>query len=178
MKNYTKSLLAALLIGAAPVTVAATLPAFDAGNTINIGIGGGSENYNGKIESDGADYWLVNISGSQGTTTNYTTTYNSSGDGVALYNWDSSMPSALGSQIATGVGVPGPGGAMNFTLSAFLTAGSYILEVTGVNGSTYAGTISAVPLPGAAFLFGSALLGAGVVGRKKLSNSKSEAIAA
>lgn len=180
MKNYTKALFAALLIGAAPVTVAATLPTFDASNTINVSIGGGAVNYSGDIVSGGADYKLINIHGSQGTAANYTTTYNTDSESIALYNWDESAPGVLGTLIATGtVNWTDPvSGAIQFALSAFLTAGSYVLAITGNNGTSYSGTISAVPLPGAALLFGSALLGAGVVGRKKLGSKRSEAIAA
>jgi hypothetical protein len=180
MKNYTKALLAALLIGAAPVTVAATLPTFDVSNTIDVSIGGGAVNYSGNIVSDGVDYKLINILGSQGTPANYTTTYNTDSESIALYNWDNSAPDALGSLVATGtINWADPvSGAIQFALSAFLTAGSYVLAITGANNTSYAGTISAVPLPGAALLFGSALLGAGVVGRKKLGSKRSEAVAA
>lgn len=60
------------------------------------------------------------------------------------------------------------------TLTRFLTAGNYTLIIGGYDGSVaghhaYTATISAapVPIPAAAWLFGSALSGLGVIGRRK-----------
>lgn len=179
MKKSLKSLMAVLLVGFTPVTFAATLPAFDASNTIFVGIGAPAKNYHGEIVAGEASYHKIVIEGSQGTATTYTTTYNSPGGGIALYDWNTGDETKLGTLIVAGTpNGTGDGGAAYFLLSAFLTAGNYVLKITGVNGSSYSGTISAVPLPGAALLFGTALFGAGVIGRKKLGNNKAEAIAA
>lgn len=179
MKKSLKSLMAVLLVGFAPVTLAATLPVFDDDHTHTIGIGAPAINYGGKIGEDGFSYHKIIITGSQGTATTYTTTYNSEGSEIALFDWNTSNESQLGDLIVKGTADgTGKGGAAYFLLSAFLTAGNYVLRITGADGSTYAGTISAVPLPGAALLFGSALFGAGVIGRKKLGNNKAEAVAA
>lgn len=61
------------------------------------------------------------------------------------------------------------------------TPAQYILRIGGVNGEGYLGhveAVSSVPLPGAAILFGSALLGAGVAGRKKIAAKRAELVAA
>ncbi|RFA29354.1 hypothetical protein CAI21_09800 [Alkalilimnicola ehrlichii] len=148
-----------------------------AGN-IDLGIGGDSVNFAGKLNDGTTDYWLLNVAGSQGTATNYTTTYNTAGAAVDLFHWDSST-NELGSLIASGVETgAGGGGAVEFTLQAFLAAGSYVLRITGDQGTSYAGTVSAVPLPGAAILFASALFGAGVLGRRRLASQKLNAVAA
>jgi hypothetical protein len=52
--------------------------------------------------------------------------------------------------------------------------GTYSLKIYGDDGAAYSGTISAVPLPAAAWLFGSALLGLGAMRRKQKAAAKSE----
>ena len=52
-----------------------------------------------------------------------------------------------------------------------LPAGTYTFDATGTSagsfGGSYIGTVGAVPLPAAAWLFGSAMLGLAAVGRRK-----------
>lgn len=76
------------------------------------------------------------------------------------------------------IGNAGNDSFYNWALSAFLTQGHYLLELVGSGPGSVHGSVSAVPLPGAAFLFGTALLGAGVVGRRKVTANRAEAIAA
>ncbi len=65
---------------------------------------------------------------------------------------------------------------LDFTTDV-LSAGEYTLEVsgtvTGSAGGVYAGTLSAIPLPAAAWLLGSALLGLTLVSRRQQKNSLS-----
>lgn len=71
----------------------------------------------------------------------------------------------------------GPGG----THTANLLAGQqYVLAIQHVGAGAFSSTteISAVPLPAAAWLFGSALLGAGALRRKQKAAEKSEMVAA
>ena len=62
-------------------------------------------------------------------------------------------------------------------LTSIALAGEYVLEMTtgGANSST--SQISAVPLPAAAWLFGSALLGLGALRRKQKAGSSEMAVA-
>jgi len=67
------------------------------------------------------------------------------------------------------------GSTASATLTLFLAAGEYTLILGGYNGTSpganlaYTATISAspVPVPAAVWLFGSALAGLGVFGRRK-----------
>lgn len=168
-----KGMLAALLLVATPAAMASTLPTLD--YTVNVGIGGGPQFFGGTI-NEGQDNVWVNLSGSEGTLTAEVTGY--VGTGMSLFSWDGGA--SVGTLIANAVhtGTTALGGEV-FSLSSFLAAGSYLLQVYGDNGTVYAGTVSAVPLPGAAILFATALLGAGVVGRKKKqADCKVEAVAA
>ncbi len=75
----------------------------------------------------------------------------------------------------TGIGLLGPGDSLVFTLAAFNsegTSGTFDLETVDFNGSDprslrIEGTVSAVPLPGAIWLFGSALAGGLAMARRK-----------
>ncbi len=69
-------------------------------------------------------------------------------------------------------------GGNTWTLVQWLASGTYYLKIDGIEGKNYIGEIGAVPLPAAGLLFGTALLGAGVFGRKKLFNRNTEAVAA
>jgi hypothetical protein len=79
---------------------------------------------------------------------------------VTFSLYDSSM--ALIDTAALGVG-----DAIDLGMS--LVAGTYILIASslGLSDGSYIATVSAVPLPGAAILFGSSLLGFGIFRRKK-----------
>jgi len=63
-----------------------------------------------------------------------------------------------------------------------LSAGTYFLKLSFANGDATAygasTQVSAVPLPGAALLFGSALMGLGALRRKQKAGEKSEIAAA
>lgn len=176
--NKLKGLLVALALCVAPASMASVLPAFD--GELTVGVGNTNEFFAGYVNADEAfDYWKINIEGT-GTTTAAAAIFGGVGE-MHLFNWDSGT-NTLGSLIASAVQAvlpPELGGGLGYSLSAFLNSGSYVLQIAGVaGGSSYAGQISAVPLPGAALLFGSALFGAGMIGRKKLGARKIEAVAA
>lgn len=93
--------------------------------------------------------------------------YNDSGAGVNFLDVDLSVIGALSA-----------GDSVEFVLAAFnaeSTAGTFDLETItfpdGTDGITINGEISAIPVPAAAWLFGSALCGLTIV-RKKNSQSK------
>jgi hypothetical protein len=67
---------------------------------------------------------------------------------------------------------------VNFSIGTLLLPGAYTLKIYGDDGAAYSGTISAVPLPAAAWLFGSALLGLGAMRRKQKAGAGSELAAA
>jgi len=170
-------LLAAVLFYVAPASMASasTVPAID--YTVNVGIGGGVQGYFGQIGAGrtSSDV-LINLSGSQGTLTAYVTEY-IAGAGMALFDWDG--VNGLGDEIATAALLSsGPGLAVSYGLSAFLSAGSYVLRLYGAPGTVYAGQLSAVPLPGGAVLFGSALFGIAVLSRRKFASKRVVALSA
>jgi len=72
--------------------------------------------------------------------------------------------------IATGTG----------SLIAFglLATENYYLAITGAQGTSYNGDVSAVPVPAAGILFASALFGAGALSRRKKKAAKSNMIGA
>ena len=63
-------------------------------------------------------------------------------------------------------------------LTNIATTGEYVLKISTDGASSSTSQVSAVPLPAAAWLFGSALLGAGALRRKQKSGEKSEMAAA
>jgi len=172
-KGKLKYFVGAALFAAASATMASTLPAFD--GTLNVTIGGPAQNFGGSIlEGETADNWLVNVgpSGSHGLTTAASVTFSSGTTSMSLYNWTGEV---LGSLIGTVSAAVQPG---SLTLAAVLDAGSYVLQIAGPEGTGYGGAVSAVPLPGAALLFGSALLGAGALRRKKSAAAHAEPVPA
>ena len=63
-------------------------------------------------------------------------------------------------------------------VASLFAAENYYLAITGAQGTSYNGEISAVPVPAAGILFASALLGAGALGRRKKKATKSNMIGA
>lgn len=59
-----------------------------------------------------------------------------------------------------------------------LASGSYKLVLSGDDGMSYDGDISAVPVPAAGILFASALFGAGALGRRKKKSAKTSMVGA
>ena len=59
-----------------------------------------------------------------------------------------------------------------------LAQGSYKLLLNGLEGRSYDGVISQVPVPAAGILFASALLGAGAFGRRKKKSAKTSMVGA
>lgn len=165
--------------------------------TFNLGVGAGlQENYLGNVNVGGVDSWTINLLAPAGLTVDITTSQDT---GVV-------NPQDLSTAIATLANITRVdlldgannvvGGAnaiyslanfgelstltsfVNFSVASLLLPGAYTLKIYGDDGAAYSGTISAVPLPAAAWLFGSALLGAGALRRKQKSGEKSEMAAA
>jgi len=192
MFNKLKYAAAVAAMAFAPMSMALTSSDIDA--SYNVSIGGNPVFFNGSVTaSETEDFILFKLNGSQGTTTAASAIFNFTSSGPApqmdLFSFTAADESnlglggALGSHIAAATLAalpPSLGGGTGYVLSAFLTGGQvYALRIGATPGAnSYAGQISAVPLPGAALLFGSALMGAGVMGRKKLAGNKAEAVAA
>jgi hypothetical protein len=156
-----------------------------------------SQNYAGTIDGVGFDLWTINLTRTAGlmvdvTTAQDTGLINPQDMATALSTLDNithvdlldGSMNILGGADAVYSLINYPGGTSSLTSSVFfsvaqqLMPGTYYLKVLGDVGTAYSGTVSAVPLPGAALLFGTALLGAGVIGRKKLAGKQVEAMAA
>lgn len=93
--------------------------------------------------------------------------------GAKLWNWNHTT--LLGSAAAVSTG---PNSSLTTLSVSGLAAGVYLIDVLGDVGAGYQGSVSAVPLPAAAWLFGSALMGFGALRRKQKSGEKSEMAAA
>ena len=161
--------------------------------SFNLGVGAGlQENYVGAVNVGGFDTWTINLLAPAGLTVDITTSQDT-GE-VNPYNVASAI--ALLKNISHVDLLDGSnnivGGAdavyslanfgqlstltsfVNFSVGTLLLPGAYTLKIYGDDGAAYSGTISAVPLPAAAWLFGSALLGLGALRRKQKAGTNSE----
>lgn len=138
--------------------------------------------YTGNTGHGGLETWNVNLTRPEALTIDITTAQDSSahvyGDvasaAAVLRNitkvelWDSTQ--SLGGAAAT-LDLQNSGrtlaSTVSFSISKLLSPGTYYLKIFGDANTAYSGTISAVPLPGAALLFGSALMGIGALRRKQ-----------
>lgn len=124
-----------------------------------------SLNLYGSVAGDGFDRWKIDLTTSGNFVVNGTT------------GQDTTLPYAVltGATLRdsafnalTSVSASALGGLSGLSLiSGNLIAGTYYLDIFGDAGLGYSGSISAVPLPAAAWLFGSALLGMGALRRKQ-----------
>jgi hypothetical protein len=183
------SIRAALAVGALALSVSANASTYNIGDTYNAGPGGvdvslgtipynaGNFTFGGAITALdlGSDSVTFDLAGSGGAATAYETTYtvlNASATGLSLWALNSGT---MYDFVANGILMNAiPGNSAQWTVSSWLTAGSYLLRLEAPVGSTYAGSVSAVPLPAAAWLFGSALLGLGALRRKQKVGDNSE----
>jgi hypothetical protein len=185
-----KMLLAGVILGFSAVSSASTVtdvtPFFSIAPT-------NTQNYIGTVDGSGFDLWSINLTAPAGLIINLT---NGTGNGpvtggftqanaVAQLNNISKVELFDGSMSLLG------GANATYTLSgsqlfaslgseAFLSvaqafqSGMYYLKISGDAGTVYSGSVSAVPLPAAAWLFGSALLGLGAMRRKQKAGDNSE----
>ncbi|GEM_PF-2952058 len=173
MKSMFKGLCAAVLMLAAPMTMAATVvPVVELGNH-------GAITWEGDFV-DPADLTLwvpIRFTGSGGTLEASASSTPVNVVSMRLYQTDDTFsgfdPS---SPIAVATEIGSVGEFFVWGLKQFITKGNYILELVTDGYASVHGNFSAAPLPGAALLFGSALLGAGVIGRKKLARQKNEVV--
>ncbi|HEX8981103.1 MAG TPA: VPLPA-CTERM sorting domain-containing protein [Parasulfuritortus sp.] len=150
-------------------------------STVNMGTlnPGGFLSGGGSFTSNIADLYF-NLSGGTGNFLTYLSAdSNSNGmTSATLWNYDGNVK---GSQISTLIQSPTgkANPATTFDISTYLATGhTYLLELGGKAGAGYSYFVSAVPLPAAGLLFGTALLGAAGLGRKKRVAEQADAVAA
>jgi len=189
-------LLAGMILGVSGVSSASTY--YDnVTSSFNLGVGvGAAENYVGNINLGGVDTWTINLLAPAGLTVDITTSQDTGtitpqdvGTAVAMLDNISHVDLVDSSNVIVGGANANYSLAnfgqlstltsfVNFSVGALLMPGTYYLKIYGDNGAAYSGTISAVPLPAAALLFGSVLLGAGALRRKLATGEKLEMAAA
>lgn len=151
--------------------------------------------YVGTVDAAGFDMWNINLTAASGLVINLTTAqdngpvpaFTQASAISTLKNitsvelFDSAMTS-LGTAAATytlngTASYASLGSSVYFSLANAFLPGVYHLKISGDSGTAYSGSVSAVPLPGAALLFGSALMGLGALRRKK-GNTNTSVVAA
>jgi hypothetical protein len=190
--SFKKMVLAGALVG---FSVAASASTYydNVTSSFNLGVGAGlQENYVGNVNVGGLDSWTINLLAPAGLTVDITTSQD-----TGIVN-PQDLPTAIATLAnitrvdlvnSSNVVVGGANAVyaltnfgdlstltsfVNFSVGSLLMPGAYTLKIYGDDGAAYSGTISAVPLPAAAWLFGSALLGLGAMRRKQKGAVKSE----
>ena len=196
ISSTLKTLLAGMILGFSAIASASTY--YDNVTTsFNLGVGAGAaENYVGVVDTGGIDMWTINLLGPAGLTVDITTSQDTGeinpqdvGTAVAMLDnishvdlLDSSNNVLGGADAVYSLANFGSLSTLtsfvNFSVGTLLMPGTYYLKIYGDDGAAYSGTISAVPLPAAALLFGSVLLGAGALRRKLATGEKLEMAAA
>jgi hypothetical protein len=185
VSNSIKMVLAGALLGFSVASSASTF--YDNTTTsFNLGVGAGKqENYVGSINVGGVDTWAITLLAEAGLTVDITTSQdtgiiNPQDVGTAVTMLDNitrvelldSSNNVLGGanavySLANFGDLSTLTSFVNFSVGTLLMPGTYSLKIYGDDGAAYSGTVSAVPLPGAALLFGSALLGMAGLRRKQ-----------
>jgi hypothetical protein len=192
ISSTLKMLLAGMILGVSAVSSASTY--YDNTTTsFNLGVGAGlQENYVGVVNVGGFDTWTINLLAPAGLTVDITTSQDTGvinpqdvGTAIAMLDnithvdlLDSSNNIVGGANAVYSLANFGELSTLtsfvNFSVGTLLLPGAYTLKIYGDDGAAYSGTISAVPLPAAAWLFGSALLGLGALRRKQKVGANSE----
>lgn len=195
MKSSLKTLIAVGALALAATQASAATYYDNLTTSFNLGVGAGKqENYVGVVNQGGVDTWTINLLRPAGLTVDITTSQDtgvinpqdvstaiSMLDNVTRVElWDSSNSVVGGANATYSLTNFGSLSTLtsfvNFSVNSLLTPGTYFLKVFGDDGAAYSGTISAVPLPGAALLFGSALLGMAGLRRKQAAGKEMAAV--
>lgn len=179
MNKMLNLMMAVALSTAAGSAMASTI--FPASGTISVSPGsdqailGGTQAFHTYTDS-----WQVTASGASSVDTVFTGNWSTTTPGANfIQTFNLYSDASMNNLLATGVYSLFQG-LMQFHFGYVLDKGTtYYLGVTGTG--AYAGDVSgvsAVPLPAAGLLFGTALLGAAGLGRKKRETVQADAVAA
>lgn len=183
------SLRAALVLGAlALASTQASASTYYDNMTTSFSLGTSSPaNYVGAVNSGGIDLWTINLTHAAGLTVDITTSQDTGFvnpqdiptavgllDNITRVELLDSSNTVLGGanavySLANFGSLSTLTSFVNFSIGSLLMPGAYTLKIYGDDGAAYSGTVSAVPLPAAAWLFGSALMGFGALRRKQKS---------
>ena len=166
-------------LGLASIAASASTYNVTGGTFSNIGtvnLDGANHTFSGSIGSSGFSSVLFNLGGSVGGDVQSTESTFTVGVGdVTNFSLYKQLSGNIYDFIANGTNLGSlPNNGNSWTLSTWISTGNYALRIDGTDNSTYAGAVSAVPLPAAAWLFGSAFLGLGALRRKQKAGDKSE----
>jgi hypothetical protein len=177
MKSSLKTLIAVGALALAATQASASTYTDTTTNAFDVKIGT-EENYIGTVDAGGVDTWYVTLLGPAGLTISNTTSQDNLPPIQVLGKAELWQGTTFISSAMATVAPVGTQGAMESSIymeiANLLLPTTYTLKIFGDAGAAYSGTVSAVPLPGAALLFGSALLGMAGLRRKQ----KSELVAA
>lgn len=182
--KFSKKVIGGLVGAAMMLPLASVASTLSPVGNLNLTLNGPTQSFGGVLDTNGEAAWGLTVNN----------TGNAGASAVSLqYTFPSYFPTLylLGLSLFEDTNTNGllDTGTDNLIASTglsyvpILTANGlsggvqYFLGLTGTAGKSYSGEANAVPLPAAALLFGSALLGAGALGRKR-NAEKGEAIAA
>jgi hypothetical protein len=113
----------------------------------------------GDVAENGFDRWVINLTDDASLLLNFVTGQDTTQPYDQLDK--AVLSTSTGDALATQLAVISNGGITSTILMSYsnLLAGSYFLDIYGDAGMSYSASVSAVPLPAAAWLFGSAAMG-------------------
>lgn len=155
IKQFLSAVIFGMLVSSAS---ASTLPV---GMVLSLGMGDQVNYASDSLDSDGVDRWTINLTDDANLFLNFVTGQDTTGPDFS-YLTKAELRNSYGDLLAAQAALL-PSGTTGISVIQMsisgLMAGSYFLDIFGDSGLGYSGSVSAVPLPAAAWLFGSAALG-------------------
>lgn len=168
LKQFLSAVIFGMLVSSASASPVPT------SMTFSLGMGEQVNYTNDSLNASGIDRWTITLTEDANLLLNFVTGQDTTSpyaylDKAELKNSSevllASQDAAQWLTVVNNI-VVGSGSLIAMSFSG-LSAGTYFLDIFGDSGLGYSGSVSAVPLPAAAWLFGSALLGMGVLRRRK-----------